>query len=54
MPSAPGAARLRSGDFEAEAKGFMKVLLPLLMPMIKRDIAKQHVHFKNLCETQAG
>jgi hypothetical protein len=42
------------GNFDAQPKGFMKVLLPLLMPMIKRDIAKQHVHFKKLCETQAG
>lgn len=42
------------GNFDAQPKGFMKVLLPLLMPMIKRDIAKQHVHFKELCEAQAG
>ncbi|MFC2177329.1 hypothetical protein ACFLRH_02810, partial [Actinomycetota bacterium] len=42
------------GSFDAQPKGFMKVLLPMLMPMIKRDIAKQHVQFKKLCETQAG
>ncbi len=40
------------GNFDAEPKGFMKILLPLLMPMIKRDIAKQHVNIKQLCETQ--
>ena len=40
------------GNFDAQPKGFMKVLLPLLMPMIKRDIAKQHVNIKQLCETQ--
>jgi len=41
------------GTFDARPKGFMKVLLPLLIPMIKRDIAKQHVNFKKLCETPA-
>lgn len=40
------------GTFDARPKGFMKVLLPLLLPLIKRDIAKQHVNFKNLCEAQ--
>lgn len=40
------------GIFDAQPKGFMKVFLPLLMPLIKRDIAKQHVNFKHLCETQ--
>jgi uncharacterized protein YndB with AHSA1/START domain len=42
------------GNFDAQPKGFMKVLLPSMMPMIKRDIAKQHVHFKKFCETEAG
>lgn len=42
------------GKFAAQPKGFMKVLLPLLVPMIKRDIAKQHVHLKKLCETHVG
>ena len=40
------------GTFAARPKGFMKFLLPLLLPMIKRDVAKQHVNFKKLCETQ--
>ncbi len=42
------------GNFDARPKGFMKVLLPLLMPVIKRDLAKQHAKFENLCETQAN
>ena len=42
------------GKFEAQPKGYMKLLLPMLMPMIKRDVAKHHVHFKKLCEAQAG
>ncbi|MCB0953041.1 MAG: SRPBCC family protein [Microthrixaceae bacterium] len=41
-----------AGRFDARPKGLMKVLLPLLLPIIKRDIAKQHVNFKKLCETQ--
>lgn len=41
-------------DFHVQPKGFMKVLLPGAMPMIKRDTARHHVEFKNLCETQAG
>lgn len=43
-----------AGAFDAKPKGLMKVLLPLLMPLIKRDIAKQHVNFKELCEKRAG
>lgn len=30
----------------------LTVLLPLLLPMIRRDMAKQHQHFKALCESQ--
>lgn len=42
------------GTFEVRPKRFMKVLLPLLIPFIKRDLAKQHVNFKKLCETQTS
>jgi polyketide cyclase/dehydrase/lipid transport protein len=42
------------GTFNAQPKGFMKVLLPLLMPLIKRDVAKQHVNFRTLCESQVN
>ena len=42
------------GKFDARPKGFMKVVLPLLMPVIKRDLAKQHANFKELCETQTN
>ena len=40
------------GHFDARPKGLMKALLPLLLPLIKRDIAKQHVNFKKLCAAQ--
>ncbi|MGI9622839.1 MAG: SRPBCC family protein [Acidimicrobiales bacterium] len=42
------------GTFEAKPRGVMKALLPLLKPLIKRDLAKQHQSFKNLCESQTG
>jgi uncharacterized protein YndB with AHSA1/START domain len=34
-------------------KGVMAVLIPLLRPLIRRDLAKQHAKFKDLCESQA-
>ena len=40
------------GHFDARPKGLMKFLLPLLMPMIKRDLAKQHARFTALCESR--
>jgi uncharacterized protein YndB with AHSA1/START domain len=42
------------GKFDALPKGLMKALLPVLLPLIKRDVAKQHLNFKKLCETEAG
>ncbi len=42
---------LAVGTFDARPKGAMKVFLPLLMPMIKRGLAKQHANFIRLCET---
>ena len=39
------------GTFDARPKGAMKVLLPLLMPVIKRGLAKQHANFVRLCES---
>ena len=40
-------------EFDPAPNGVMKVLLPLLLPMIRRDIDKQHQHFKALCESEA-
>lgn len=40
------------GHFDAKPKGIMKAVLPLLMPIIRRDLAKQHANFKTLCEAQ--
>lgn len=41
------------GTFEPKPRGIMAVLFPILRPMIRRDMAKQHEHFKALCEAEA-
>lgn len=40
------------GTFVPKPKGVMTLLFPLLRPMIRRDMAKQHQRFKALCEAQ--
>jgi len=37
-------------DFDFRPKGALKVLLPLLAPVIRRDVPKQYASFKALCE----
>jgi len=39
-----------TGRFNAKGKGLMRFLLPLLVPLIRRDLAKEHAHFVRLCE----
>ena len=41
-------------QFDPKPKGVMKVLLPILLPMIRRDIDKQHQSFNRLCEEEAS
>ncbi|MFW2336060.1 SRPBCC family protein [Ilumatobacter sp.] len=41
------------GTFDPKPKGVMAVLFPLLRPMIRRDMAKQHQNLKALCEAQS-
>ena len=38
--------------FNARGKGLMRVLLPLLVPFIRRDLSKEHQNFVNLCEAK--
>lgn len=38
--------------FEASPKGIMRVLFPLLKPLIRRDLVNQHLKFKGFCEAQ--
>lgn len=40
------------GEFDPQPKGIMAVLFPVLRPMIRRGMAKQHQNFKALCEAQ--
>lgn len=39
-------------EFEPQPKGVMKVLFPLLSPVIRRDLRTQHLKFKTYCEAQ--
>ena len=41
-----------TGRFNAKGKGLIKLLLPLLVPIIRRDLAKEHMHFVALCEAE--
>lgn len=47
-----GSGTLVHGTFDPKPKGIMAVLFPLLRPMIRRDMAKQHQKLKALCESQ--
>ena len=48
--SESGEATTMTGAVRIRAKGMMAVLLPLLKPLIRRDLAKQHANFVRLCE----
>jgi uncharacterized protein YndB with AHSA1/START domain len=37
-------------EFDFRPRGALKVLLPLLGPVIRRDVPKQHASLKALCE----
>lgn len=49
-----GSETLLHGTFDPKPKGVMAVLFPLLRPMIRRDMAKQHQRFKALCEARSS
>lgn len=51
--TAADSGTLVRGTFDPKPKGVMAVLFPLLRPMIRRVMTKQHQHLKALCETQA-
>lgn len=38
--------------FDADPKGIMKLLFPLLKPIIRHDLKTQHLKFGKFCETQ--
>src|SRR5262245_64405838 len=37
-------------DFDFRPRGALRVLFPLLAPVIRRDVPKQYASFKALCE----
>ncbi len=51
--SETGSGTLVHGTFDPKPKGIMAMLFPLLRPMIRRDMAKQHQQFRALCEEQS-
>ena len=40
-------------ELDPHPKGVMKVLLPVLSPLIRRDLVRQHLNFKEFCESQS-
>ena len=46
-----GSDTLMHATFDPTPKGVMKLLLPILLPVIRRDIAKQHQNFRALCQS---
>lgn len=47
-----GAGTALVMEFDPHPKGIMKILFPVLRPMIRRDLVKQHRKFKEFCESQ--
>jgi uncharacterized protein YndB with AHSA1/START domain len=47
-PTGEGTAL--ESDFDFRPSGALKVLFPLLAPVIRRDVPKQHASLKALCE----
>ena len=41
-------------EFDMRPKGLMKVMFPLLKPMIRRDLARQSQSLKAFCESSSG
>lgn len=39
------------GVFEMSPKGFMKVVFPLMKPIVRKDLAKQSQSFASFCES---
>lgn len=41
-----------TGSFDMRPKGFMKLMFPLMKPMISKDFPKQGANFKKFCENR--
>jgi hypothetical protein len=52
---AAGSERTRlHGEFDMRPKGFMRVIFPLMSPLVRKDFPKQMQRFKTLCEQLAA
>jgi uncharacterized protein YndB with AHSA1/START domain len=49
-----GEATRMTGTFDFTGHGAMKVMLPVMAPVIRRDFPKQMASFKAFCEADAG
>ena len=48
--SPAGSGTRLDGDFDLRPKGVMKLMLPLLAPLVRRDFPKQFASFKAFAE----
>ena len=48
-----GSGTMMRGTYVPKPRGLMAALFPLLRPMIRRNMGKQHQSFKALCESRA-
>jgi hypothetical protein len=49
-----GEGTVLNGSFDFTPHGPMKVMLPLMAPLVRRDFPKQMASFKSFCEADAG
>ncbi len=47
-----GKATTMVGKFNADGSGWMRFMLPVLIPLIRRQIAKEHKNFIAMCEAR--
>jgi uncharacterized protein YndB with AHSA1/START domain len=49
--TAAGAGTTLFIEFQPHPKGIMKILFPVLRPLVRRDLAKQHLKFRDFCQS---
>jgi hypothetical protein len=47
---APETTQLKA-EFDMQPKGFMKAVLPLMAPAVRKDFPRQFASFKRFCES---
>lgn len=52
--AADGTGTMMHGTYTPSPRGVMAILFPLLRPMVRRGMAKQHQRLKALCESGAN